>query len=230
MPSLLGVSGITKMLLSMLGDKKIEDFPIPFVATAVSVNSGKEIILNKGKAVDAVLSTIAIPGILPVQEIGGKILMDGGVLDPVPVKAARWLDPSLPIVAVVLHDKPENFNIKDAPIPLSEVIPSSVIGQISKLRVVEALIIFSRSVEVSTERLSELNLILDKPNIIVRPQVGHYNLLDKVDPDALINAGIQAIRPHIKQLEKACASHQALKRRLRFWSTSSRPRDWETLE
>jgi NTE family protein len=215
-PSLLGVDGIYKILAELLGKKTIEELPVPFVTTAVSIDAGKEIIISKGKVVDAVLATIAIPGVLPSQEIGGKILMDGGVLDPVPVKAARWLIPSLPVVAVVLHKKPENFQDSSKHLPFTIPIPSTIIEQITKLRLVEALTIFTRSVEVSSNRLSDLNLIIDQPDVTIAPLVGQYNLLDKVNASDLIHAGEIAAELMIPQLEKACRNSQLIRRRLKY--------------
>lgn len=215
-PSLLGVDGVHKILLELLGDKRIEDLQIPFVTTAVSIESGQEILIHNGKAVDAVLATIAIPGILPSHELGGKVLMDGGVLDPVPVKAARWLDPSLPVVAVVLHKKPSNDDQSGSRLPFPIPGPSSIVEQITKLRLVEALNIFSRSVEVSTNRLSELNLVIDQPDITISPLVGHYNLLDKVNAADLIKAGEEAALQALPELEKACSRTQSLKRTMKY--------------
>jgi len=215
-PSLLGVQGISNLLQKMLGDKRIEDFPIPFVTTAVSIKTGQEIFLNKGKAIDAILATIAIPGVLPSQEIGGRILMDGGVLDPVPVRAARGLNPTLPIVAVVLNKKPIGYNYKESPLPFSIQIPSTIVEQIAKIPLVEALTIFTRSVEVSSDRLSELNLIIDKPDVIIEPIVGQYNLLDKVNAIDLIKAGKIAAELVIPDLEKACRGLPSLKRQWRY--------------
>ncbi len=58
------------------------------------------------------MATIAIPGVFPCQEIGGRVLMDGGVLDPVLVEVARWMRPELPVVAVTLHQMPEDPEAK----------------------------------------------------------------------------------------------------------------------
>lgn len=215
-PSLLGVDGIHKILVELLGEITIEELPIPFVTTAVSINSGKEIIISTGKVVDAVLATIAIPGVLPSQEIGGKILMDGGVLDPVPVKAARWLNPSLPVVAVVLNKKPENFEESPYQLPFTVPVPSTIVDQIKKLRLVEALAIFTRSSEVSSNKLSELNLIIDQPDVTIAPLVGQYNLLDKVDASDLIRSGEIAAEKMIPQLERACRNSQMIRRHLKY--------------
>jgi len=229
-PSLLGAASVTKLLIEMLGEQNIEEFPIPFVATAVSVKSGEEFLLNKGSAVNAVLSTIAIPGILPIQEINGVTLMDGGVLDPVPVKAARWLNPKLPIVAVVLHDKSIEAMPDRIPLPLPEVLPYPIKEQLSKLRIVEAIKIFSRSVEVCTQRLSELNLMLDKPDVIIRPKVGHFNLFGKVNPDELIQKGYEATMPMIAQLMRACGLYKTFVRALKFRDfQKTAPNGWRFL-
>ena len=66
-------------------------------------NSGGEVILNKGSVKDAVLATIGLPGIFPVQTINDWNLMDGGV-EPVPVTVA-CSSPNLLVVAVVLNDR-----------------------------------------------------------------------------------------------------------------------------
>ena len=216
LPSLLGINGIHNLLVEYLSDRLIEDLPIPLVTTAVSVRTGKEILINKGKVVDAVLATIAIPGILPSQDIGGKILMDGGVLDPVPVKAARWLNPTLPVVAVVLHKKPDDYEDSKTPLPIKLPLPTSITDQLSKLRLVEALSIFSKSAEVSSNRLSELTLIIDEPDVIIEPLVGHYNLLDKVHASDLIKAGEEAAEKAMPGLMKAFSSRASIKRIFRY--------------
>jgi len=81
---------------------------------------------------------------------------------------------------------------------------------------VEALTIFTRSAEVSSNRLSDLNLIIDQPDIVIAPLVGHYNLLDKVNASDLIKAGEIAAEEMIPQLEKACRNSQFVRRSLKY--------------
>jgi len=122
-PSLLGLSSVANKLSKLLADRTFEDLVVPFAATAVSLHSGKEIILRKGKVIDAVLATIAVPGLFPSKEIGGRVLIDGGVLDPVPVQVARWMRPDLPVVAVMLHKPPEDWSGKGSTLPLPHKLP-----------------------------------------------------------------------------------------------------------
>src|SRR5690606_29244145 len=103
-PALLGLNGVRQLLNQALEEKTFADLRIPCAVTAVDLNNGTEVILSEGKLVDAVLATIALPGIFPVQHVNDWDLIDGGVLNPVPVSVARMLSPDLPIVAVALTE------------------------------------------------------------------------------------------------------------------------------
>ncbi len=200
-PSLLGLSGIANKLSQLLADRTFDDLKIPFSATAVSLYSGKEIILTKGKVLDAVLATIAIPGVFPSQEIGGRILVDGGVLDPVPIQVARWMRPDLPVVAVILHKLPKNWLPEELPLPMPVPGPSSIIERLTKLRPVQALKIFTRSIEVSSKHLTELSIELYKPEVVISPKVGHIGLLQNINTSEMIQTGIDATEETIRELK-----------------------------
>ncbi len=105
-PSLLGLTGLVNFLNTYLEGKCFSDLSMPLALTAVDIRSKQEIILNKGSVVQAVLATVAIPGVFPPVMINDLELVDGGVLDPVPVAVARWLAPHLPVVAVCLSPTP----------------------------------------------------------------------------------------------------------------------------
>ncbi len=200
-PSLLGISGIAKELSELLADHTFNELEIPFAATAVSLYSGKEIILTEGKVLDAVLATIAIPGVFPSQEIGGRVLIDGGILDPVPVQVARWMRPDLPVVAVMLHKTPEGWEPDDLPLPLTIPGPTPIVDRLSKLRPVQAMKIFSRSIEVSSSRLSELSMRIYKPEVIITPRVGHIGLMQNINIEKMIQEGMEATEKTLSQIE-----------------------------
>src|SRR5690606_6206887 len=116
--SLIGTSGMVNALEPFLQGKTLQDLDIRFVATAVSLKTGQEIVIKDGDTMQAVLATIAIPGIFPSQ--GDLILVDGGILDPVPIDSAREFDPSLPIVAVMLHKQPQDYCLDNIKVPLED--------------------------------------------------------------------------------------------------------------
>ena len=214
-PSLLGISGIANKLSELLGDLTFDELKIPFAATAVSLHSGKEIILTKGKVIDAVLATIAIPGVFPSQKIGGRVLIDGGVLDPVPVQVARWLNPDLPVVAVMLHKTPEDWEPQELPLPLTIPGPAPLVDRLSKLRPVQALKIFSRSIEVSSKHLSELSMQIFKPEVIITPCVGHIGIMQDINIKDLIQEGVDATEKTLTEIESEANWMKKLQRRVK---------------
>lgn len=76
---------IIKHLRDMVGDARIEDLPIDFTAVAVDIEQGREIWLSKGSLFDAIRGSIAIPGLFTPHRYHGRLLVDGGILNPVPV-------------------------------------------------------------------------------------------------------------------------------------------------
>ncbi len=214
-PSLLGLGSLSHKLSDILADVTFDEMKIPFAATAVSLYTGKEIILNKGKVLNAVLATIAIPGVFPSQEIGGRVLIDGGVMDPVPVQVARWMRPDLPVVAVMLHKKPENYVNDEIDIPIPITAPTNILDALNKLRPVQAFKIFSRSMEVSSKHMTELTMKLYKPEVIIAPLVGHIGVLQNADVDELITAGINATEKTLSLIESEANWMKKIQRNLK---------------
>jgi len=149
------------------------------------------IVINEGKLIDAVLATIAVPGILPARPWGERLLVDGGIFDPVPVDVVRDLNDKLPVLAVVLSQAAT----PNLSIPVPEIPGAApVVDYISKLRISRALNVFVQSIDVAGKMLAELRLKVDQPEILVRPDLEGIGLLDKVDVHALMAKGEAAMR------------------------------------
>jgi NTE family protein len=76
---------IIERLRKMVGDVRIEDLEIEFTAVAVDIEQGREVWLSRGPLFDAIRSSIAIPGLFTPHRYRGRLLVDGGILNPVPV-------------------------------------------------------------------------------------------------------------------------------------------------
>ena len=87
------------LLREVLGRGKIEALKVPFRVVCCDLDTGEQVVLSTGDIVDAVLASSAIPGILAPVQLGGRVLVDGAVVEPVPVTAASDLGPQ-PVVAV----------------------------------------------------------------------------------------------------------------------------------
>lgn len=214
-PSILGLGGVEILLENVFGDKKIEDLIIPCAITSVDIKTAKEIVITKGKVVDALLATIALPGIFPPMTRGEYLLVDGGVLDPVPVAVVRNLSKNLPVVAVVLTPFVDTEKRQLKGIQLPVIIPSPLANRLQRTRLAQAFNIFLLSVDAAGRMLTELRLKIDAPEIIIRPDVGHVGLLDKVDVHEIVRLGEEAVIPHIDQLKKISGWTHNLSRRIK---------------
>lgn len=187
--SLLGLAGVTELLSDALGERSFDDLAVPFAVTAVDLVTGQEVILRQGRLLDAILATIALPGIFPPRIWGEYELVDGGLSNPVPVSLARSLAPGLPVVAVVLSKPPKAHRELPDKNPLA---PLPVLERIPKFRLAQAFNVFARGLAISGRLLTELRLDLEKPELIIRPDVDHIGLLEQVDVHAVVKLGEEA--------------------------------------
>lgn len=208
--SLISTSGLVKALEPILQGKTIRDLAIPFVAAAVSLKTGQEILIKEGDVTQAVLSTIAIPGFFPSQ--GDLVLVDGGLIDPVPIESAREFDTSLPVVAVVLYKQPPNFSLEEIRVPLEDSLLEPLVKTVSKTRLGELMRHLTATVDVVSGKLSELMIEKSKPDVLVEPIVGHIGLLQKIEAQPLFDEGYRAMEGNLEQLDKAYSLVMSFKR------------------
>lgn len=210
-PGLLGVRGIADFLRTHLGNRNFEDLLLPCAAVAVDLDSRREIILQKGRVVDAILGSIAIPGIFPPKDYEPYRLIDGGTLNPVPVSAARALSPSLPVVAVNLYpplDQPST------PINLQLPGPKTLMEQIARLNISQAFQIFAEAVDIGQRQMTEMRLQIEKPDVVIAPAVAHIGLLDTINVGEVAKLGEAATLEALPRLKRAFSWKARLKR---FW-------------
>ena len=82
----------------------IEDLPLPFKAIATELDSGKEVVLETGDVIDAVRASISVPGMFTPIRINERVLVDGGLVNPVPVNVVRAMGADIVIAVDVNHD------------------------------------------------------------------------------------------------------------------------------
>ncbi len=101
---LLRAERILTHMSDVVGDRRIEDLPIRFTAVTVDLLTGREVWLDQGPLGQAIRASIGIPGIITPATVNGRILVDGGLLDPVPVAAVAAADADI-VVAVSLQGR-----------------------------------------------------------------------------------------------------------------------------
>jgi NTE family protein len=211
-PAIMGVAGVRHILTEAMGDSTFDDLRIPFAVTAVDLDTAERVVICSGKVVDAVMATIAVPGIFPPARLDGRTLVDGGILDPVPVSTARALAPGAPVAAVVLSPPVDEWAGAEKPRLLDSLPVFS--RYIARLRIAKAFNIFLRSIDISGAMLTELLLLYDRPDVIIRPAVPHIGLLDAVEVGTVAALGERAAELALPELERAAAWPARLRRAL----------------
>jgi NTE family protein len=124
--SMLSDRGMRAYLRSLGAEIRFEDTEVPLAVVAADIVSQRELVLRRGLVWQAVLASIAIPGIYPAQRIGPYVCVDGGVLNPYPVNVAAEMGAGI-VIGVKLgsgHPYPE-YDVDVVP---AEERPPAMLG------------------------------------------------------------------------------------------------------
>ncbi len=185
---------IVATLREMTGRANIDDLDIGFTAVATDADSGEEVRISDGDLVDAMRASFAIPGVFSPQLRNGRWLVDGGVVSPVPVGAARDLGADC-VVAVSLINRADEHVVDTA------TDPEHVAGPAPKM--VPAVV---RSFNWMQAKLAELQMTAQPPDVIIEPQLGKFGLFDYMRGQELIEIGRQATTAALPQIRAALSA------------------------
>jgi len=177
---------IEKYLEQFLSVKSIGKLPMPFAAVAANLKTGDEVVLDKGKIIPAVRASISLPAIFTPVEIGRKHLVDGGLVNPLPVNVLR--DMGLKnVVAVDL-----NYHLDDP----SFVQPSLLKQATQWMRSGDPLMfdVIYRSVMMIQRELTIQRLKTEPAELVIRPKVGTFKAFDFHRAAELIEEGYRSAK------------------------------------
>ncbi|WP_372425540.1 patatin-like phospholipase family protein [Salinarimonas chemoclinalis] len=233
----IGASGLIaghrlKRLLEVdLGALRIEDLPRTFAAIATELGTGHEVWLTKGPLVQAVNASYALPGIIDPVRIGGRLLMDGALINPVPVTTARALGADL-VVCVNLNG---DLKLRGTTIQSLEPHPEdeeddelveAVIGEprrwglFGPVRGVADRVrnrparprigpgvasVMIDAFNITQDRISRSRLAGDPPDLMVSPKLGAVGLFEFHRAAEAIDLGAQAARRVLPDLQELLA-------------------------
>jgi NTE family protein len=143
--------------------KRIEELKRPFTSVATDLASGREVWLRKGPVAHAVRASIAMPGLFTPCDHDGQLLVDGALVNPVPVSLARAMDAEF-VIAVDLS--------------------SSLVGRFMredgsrKGRMPNLVEIITGSLNIMSVRITRSRLAGEPADAVIRPQLGDMGLLE----------------------------------------------------
>ena len=88
---------------AVIGDVKFKDLKIPLAVVATDVNTGDEIVIKEGSVIEAVRASISIPAIFMPVKLNNRFLIDGGIVNPVPVNVVKDMGATFVIACNVIH-------------------------------------------------------------------------------------------------------------------------------
>lgn len=172
---------IMKIIDKHFGERRFESCKIPFRAVATDVKNGDEIIISEGKIANAIKASAAIPIIFDSVEIGGKYLVDGGMVNPIPADVVREMGADI-VLAVDVSTK--WFDV------------SSLSGSSLSLRNIQS--IFYALIAVFGYQISKEKL--KKADVVIKPPVLGYKMLDFRRAEDIIAAGYKTARGHYGEI------------------------------
>ena len=202
---------VEELLDSILPIKKFEDLKIPFKCVATDIIKGKPVIYDKGDLVPAIRASISIPGFFVPYEYQGRTLVDGGVVNPVPVNLLEKSDYKIAVVVedyALLKDISEktrhfekkiNSLLNNKIFPKFDIIPKILNKRLHKKH--KTIDVLSNTFNMIFNELANFNLDDYKPDLIIRPDVKHIPVLAFYLGKKSYKKGLKAGRTAIAGIE-----------------------------
>jgi len=192
-PGLLDGDKKLRNLFRMHSDKKdFKELIIPLKMVAADIHTGDEVILDSGNLLKALRATMSYPGLFAPVHHNGRWLVDGGVLDSVPVGVARAMGADL-VIAVNLDSELISRNhLQGAKAPTG-TRPNQVRNEfleklVSRYESTQKRITrpaapsirqaINSSIQIMQERITRVNFAVNPPNILITPRLGDLKMLD----------------------------------------------------
>ena len=224
---LIGGDKLATQLEAALGQTLIEELPMKFASVATEVRTGHEIWLTHGRIVDAMRASYALPGIFAPVLVGDRWLVDGALVNPVPVSAARAFGAEIVIAAnlssdvfnhsTTIYTHGHSAEVPVAPEALIEPVvpPKRRFGRLfSPERTVKREFfggggrpgistVMVDAFNIMQDRITRARLAGDPPDLLISPRVGQIGWFDFHRADDLIRHGARAAERAIESIQEA---------------------------
>jgi NTE family protein len=185
-------------------DRPVEQLTLPFAAVATALHSGAEVWLRSGSTLDAVRASIALPGLFTPVIHDGTVLVDGGLVNPVPVSLARAMGADVVIAVDLGTDLVGRYLRLNQTNGLSGLVndwigklqdsfgipgPQRSLNEMAMPTLPEVL---ASSISIMQVRIARSRMAGDPPDVVVAPRLAHLHLLDFHRAEEAIEEGRRA--------------------------------------
>ena len=186
-------------------ETRIEDLPLPYCAVATDLDTGEEVAICDGDIIEAVRASFSIPGILTPVRWNGRMLVDGGLVNPVPVNVLREMGADFVIAVDLNHGvvgsrpsrelaapgeaSPRDTRVAEIKNRIAQALNARMarvrvpaLDQIRRWRNRQPLPsifdVMTASISIMGGLITTARLEADPPDLLIQPKVGHLRLLE----------------------------------------------------
>ncbi|WP_289136548.1 patatin-like phospholipase family protein [uncultured Brevibacillus sp.] len=180
-PTLGFVAGekIKQLIRLLTHGKRIEELKRPLAVVATDIESGERVVFREGPVDQAVRASISIPGIFVPEKVGNRLLVDGGVIDRVPVTVIREMGADIVIAVDVAQ--------VDTPMKVSSIFD-----------------VIAQTIDVMEREILRHRIIA--ADLVIRPDVGHYSSIAYSGVKEIMELGERAGEAHAEQIQELIAN------------------------
>lgn len=221
---------VLEFIKEFIDDTEIGALPIPFRAVATDIRDGAEVVLDSGPVMDAIRASISIPGVFSPVLRDGAVLVDGGLVNPVPVNVVRDMGAEFIVAVDLNHGRAQAHAPREPEPPTArERSPrpdmesgswpermrvayqrnleswdqkiKAQVHQWTRSGVVPSIIdVLGNSIRIMEAQISETSLRATKPDVVIRPPVGHLSFMDFHRAAEAIEAGYETAREVLREV------------------------------
>ncbi|MBL7077547.1 MAG: patatin-like phospholipase family protein [Kiritimatiellae bacterium] len=223
---------IVKLLHRHITPSNMEDASIPLRVVATDIQTGKEVVIAKGDMIEAIRASIAVPGILTPVARDGQILVDGGLVNPVPVSVARAMGADKVIAVDVNRQLVSGASAARDNATVSKAANRQNHGEAGRYKIINLINerishadvralspvrrwitrrstpsvfdIMGNTIRIIETELSAMLMEKHPPDILIQPDVGQIGFMDFHRAEEAIEAGYEAAR---RKLTRHAARH-----------------------
>jgi len=224
---------ISDFFRSHVREMDIEELPLRYCAVATDLATGREVVLNKGDLIKAIRASISVPGIFTPVKKKGRFLVDGGLVNPVPVSAVRKMGADYVIAVDLNHDiidkrsaagiapvDPSLENVVDQLPPQKWKILQDLTDRfnefnspaLSQVRqwlhndpVPNIFDVLTTAINIMEVQITATRLETDPPDLLIQPKLGDIRFLEFHRADEAIAEGYREAMAQIKERWKCAA-------------------------
>lgn len=223
--SLLDGRKVARFISELLPVQNFEDLRIPLAITTTDVETGEQLVIRQGGLVEALRAALAFPGIFPPVQVGKRFLVDGGLVNPVPIDVARTLGATRVIGVCAIPEvekRPTDTSLslknqRNGKTPLLSAFNSGAVERLFReiwpgsdreepateehdRKPPNILQVCAQSIAIMENEINSLRLSRYDADLLIRPDLNGLNLLEFHRAEEIIEAGVQATLPLVEKI------------------------------